>query len=268
MTLQLDGETRVFLIVGDPIAQVKSPSGLSAILAARGVNALVIPAHVVPADLAGFLAGVRRMRNLDGIVATVPHKAAALGWCDIATERGAVAGAVNVLRRQPDGRWWGDNTDGQGYLDGIAAEGFKPEGRRALLVGAGGAGSAIAYEILARGAAHLAVHDVDIARRDALLARLAARFPGKAGIGGRDPRGFDLIANATPLGMQAEDPLPIEVEHLGAGQFVAEAVTKPEVTPLLVAARAAGCGTMTGAGMFGAQAELLVDMLLAGGPAR
>lgn len=262
MDVTLNGETRLYYIVGDPIAQVKSPPGLTAILVARGANALVVPAHVAPADLDTFFAAARATRNVDGIVVTVPHKISALDFVDEATERAIFAGSTNVIRRGADGRWRGDNTDGQGYLDGIAAQGFDVAGKTALLVGAGGAGAAIAYEILARDAAHLKVHDIDIARRDRVIARLAERFPGRVGAGDADPTGVDLVANATPLGMRVGDPLPVETGKLSARQFVADVVTKPEISPMLVEARRIGCATMPGAGMFEAQAQILVDRML------
>lgn len=263
MALHLDGETRIYLIVGDPIAQVKSPADLSRIMAERGANALVIPAHVAAGDFDAFMQSVGRMRNLDGIVVTVPHKAAALAWCGMASDRAKGAGAANILCRQADGSWWGDHTDGRGYMDGIAARGFEPKGKRALLIGAGGAGSAIAFEILARGAGQLGVHDIDKGRRDALVDRLSIRFPGRVGAARPDPRGYDLIANASPLGMRAGDPLPVDPDLLMPGQFVADAVTKPAITPLIEAARAKGCATMPGSGMFDAQSDLLVSLLLA-----
>jgi shikimate dehydrogenase len=263
MDLTLNGETRLYYIVGDPIAQVKSPPALTAILVARGANALVVPAHVAPADLDAFISAARATRNVDGIIITVPHKIAALGHCDEASERARFAGSTNVIRRGADGRWRGDNTDGQGYLDGIAVRGFDVAGKTALLVGAGGAGSAIAYEILAHGAVHLRVHDIDTARRDRIVARLAERFPGRASVGGFDPTGVDLVANATPLGMRAGDPLPVDASKLVASQFVADVVTRPDPSPLIAEARRIGCPTMPGAGMFDAQAELLVDRMLA-----
>ncbi|TKT76193.1 shikimate dehydrogenase [Aquamicrobium sp. LC103] len=262
MNLGLNGETRISLIIGDPIAQVKSPGNLTTILARRGVNAIVAPAHVTAQDLPAFMQSVRLMRNLDAIVVTVPHKIAALDYCDLPSERAKFVGAVNVMRRLPDGRWVGDNTDGVGYLDGIAKEGFSVRDKKALLVGAGGAGSAIALEILARGASLLAVHDADADRRDRLLAKLAKCFPDRAVTGSADPRGFDLVANATPAGMRPGDPLPVDASGLSSGQFVADVITKPEVSPLVEHARSLGCGTMTGAGMFNAQADLLVDRIL------
>ena len=85
MDVTLTGETRLYYIVGDPIAQVKSPPALTAILVARGANALVVPAHVTPEDLDLFMKAARATQNVDGIVVTVPHKLAALAHCDEAT---------------------------------------------------------------------------------------------------------------------------------------------------------------------------------------
>lgn len=259
--LHIDGDTAVFPILGHPIGQVKSPGALSRIMAARGFNGIVVPVHVLPQDLPGWLSQVHTVQNVTGFIVTVPYKAAVLEFCTRTTARARAAEAVNIVLRDGAG-WVGDATDGQGCLDGIAAEGFDVAGKPALLVGAGGAGAAIAHEILARGASDLALHDIDSARRDRLLARLEADFPGRARPGGRDPRGFALVANATPLGMRPDDPLPVDVALLSAGQFVSDVVTRPAVTPLIAAARAAGCGTMTGTAMFDAQAVLLADLLM------
>jgi len=260
--LKIDGETLVFPIIGHPIGQVKSPAALSQIMADRGYNGVVIPVHILPEDLSGWLAQAGAMRNCRGIVATVPHKGPSLEFCRQVTARAKAAGAVNIMVRDEEDGWIGDATDGHGYMDGIAAQGFDIAGKPALLVGGGGAGSAIAYEILARGASELALHDIDTARRDALIARLDAAFPGRVRVGNTDPRGFALVANATPLGMRENDPLPVQVEYLTAGQFVADVVTRPAVPPLIAAARAGGCGTMPGSGMFDAQAILLAELLM------
>ncbi|MCP1198330.1 shikimate dehydrogenase [Notoacmeibacter sp. MSK16QG-6] len=258
---QLDGETVLFPIAGDPIAQVKSPPILTNILTSRGLNAMVVPMHVAPADFAAFVALMARIGNVGGLIATVPHKRAALEACDEPSERASFAGSVNVMRKTADGRWIGDNTDGHGYMQGVAERGFDIRDKRALLVGVGGAGSAIAFEILDRGAAHLAIHDVDEVRRDEMIARLEQRFPGRVGIGSPDPTGFDFVGNATPVGMKNGDPMPIDAEKYVASQFVADSITKPEVTPHLQIARQKGCAVMPGIGMLDAQAELLVDVL-------
>lgn len=259
------GATAIFPIVGDPVEQVKSPAAITAIFAARSENAVCIPMQVSPTDLAGLMASLHAVKNVGGILVTVPHKRAALLCCERSTDRAQFVGAVNVLRRS-DKRWIGDNTDGAGYLDGIARHGFDVAGKRALLAGCGGAGAAIALEILNRGAAHLAIRDLDIARRDDVIGKLAQRFPGRVTAGGADPTGFDLVANATPMGMKAGDPLPIESSALRPEQFVACVVTKPEIPPLIEVARRLGCRTMTGSEMFDAQAEKLADFLLAAAP--
>lgn len=265
--MQLDGETRVIVIVGDPIGQVKSPALLTARLADAGHNAIVVPAHVTPADLDGYVHGLRHMRNLVGIIYTIPHKFAALAHCDVLTDRVRAVGSANVARLR-DGRWEGDNCDGQGYVRGIERAGGTIAGKSALLVGAGGAGSAIAYELLAEGAARVAIHDVDPTRRDALIARLAPVFGDRVVPGTDDPDGHDIVANATPVGMQPGDPFPVRQDRLHAGQFVADAITRPAVSPLIAHARALGCATMPGLGMFDGVAERMSEFyaeILTGG---
>lgn len=263
MDVRLDGETRIFFIVGDPIAQVKSPAFLTQKMVAGGANALLVPIHLAPDALADFIAAAKQAKNVGGIIATVPHKPAALAFCDQITDRARYAGSTNVIARQADGSWLGDNTDGLGLLDGIEAAGFDVMDKRSLLIGVGGAGAAIAYEFLARGVAHLAIHEVNEPRRAAVITRLNAAFPGKTSEGSADPFGFDLVCNATPMGMCESDPAPVQVDRLTGHEFVTDCITKPEFTPILVAARAKGCKTMPGLGMFNAQADILVDFLLA-----
>lgn len=261
MQSELNGETQVFFIIGDPIAQVKSPGLLTARFSERGVNAVCVPGHVERNGMSAFMAGLNALKNAPGLVITVPHKQVSLGYCDQLTTRAQFAQSVNVMRYSEDG-WIGDNTDGRGYVNGILAEGGTIAGKRVLLVGAGGAGASIAYEFLAAGCDHLAICEIDEARRDGLIARLEAAFPGKLSVGSSDPTGFDIIANATPLGMRATDPLPVQVDKLHAGQFAACPITKPARSPFIEAAAAKGCQTMPGIGMFRAQEELLVDALL------
>lgn len=262
MDVRLDGETRVFFIVGDPIAQVKSPASLTQKMVDGGANALLVPIHVAQEALADFVAAVKQAQNVDGIIVTVPHKPAALAFCDQITDRARYAGSTNVMVRRADGKWLGDNTDGLGYLRGIRALGFDVRDKRSLLIGAGGAGAAIAYELLEQGVAHLAIHEVNEARRAATIARLNKVFPGKVSEGSPDPVGFDLVCNATPVGMREDDLPPVLVDNLTGREFVADSITKPEITPMLAAARARGCSTMPGLGMFNAQADILVDFLI------
>lgn len=259
----LDGATRLYVIVGDPIAQVKSPAHVTRRLEARGRNAVVVPAHVTTGDLPALLDGIGRARNLDGIIVTVPHKFACFGHCATPSDRARFLGAVNIMRRNRDGSWHGEMLDGLGMLGAIRAAGGQLAGRRALLVGAGGAGSAIALELLHAGVAQLAVHDRDPARRDALRERLTGTAAGAVAVGSADPDGFDVVVNASPAGMRRDDPPPVQAERLGPGTFVADVITLPAVTKLVAAARARGCATATGIDMFMAELDMMVDFLLA-----
>lgn len=262
MLEQLSGSTRVHLIVGDPIAQVKSPYGVTQAFEARGQNAIVVPAHVPPASLADWVAGTSKALNVDGIIVTVPHKFAAFGLCGSSTERSRFVGATNVMRRNADGSWHGDMCDGEGYVAAMRAHGGEPQGRRALLVGAGGAGSSIAHALVMAGVSLLAVHDESASRRDALMGRLNGLNGVPVQAGSRDPSGFDLVLNATPVGMREGDPYPVDVERLSSAMHVGCVITAPAVPPLIAAARARGCSTHTGADMFARVRDAVVDFLL------
>jgi shikimate dehydrogenase len=249
---------------------VKSPDGVTREFATRGVDAFCVPLQVDPSDLDALIDGLSLSGSIGGFIATIPHKFGLAQHCATLTDRAEFVGSVNVARRAADGTWHGDQVDGNAYVAAIRANGGDPAGKRVLQVGAGGAGSAIALALLEAGAAELTLHDVDPARRDSLIARLRERFGDRvvaapAGTTPADPAEFNLIANASPLGMRPDDPLPIDVERLKADTFVADAVTRQGV-PMIETARAAGCGTSTGLDMFAAVSGLMVDFLVADGP--
>ena len=261
--IPLSGATRVFQILGDPIAQVKSPGGMTASFHVRGRDAIVVPAQIPPERLGEYLDALAYLKNLDGLIVTVPHKFACFAHCAEATERARFLGAVNVMRKTEAG-WLGDALDGIGYVTALKNGGARLSGARALLIGAGGAGSAIALSLIEGGARELAVHDPDAARRDSLIARLNGLGKGKVHIGSADAGGFDLVCNASPMGMREGDPLPVEAETIAPSAFVACVITAPAISPLIAAARARGCKTSTGYDMYLAVQALMVDFLLDG----
>jgi shikimate dehydrogenase len=261
MSPALNGATRIHVTIGDPIAQVKSPAGVSAGFAARGHDAIMIPLQVKPADVEAFFTLAKKLPTLDGIIITVPHKPMAFHHCDTTTERARVLEVCNVMRRGTDGRWSGDMTDGGGFIAALRQSGFDPKGKRTLQIGAGGAGSAIALALATEGAS-VTLCDLDKPKRDALIARLGRHNRTVTATDRPDPAGFDLIVNATPAGMKPGDPLPVDASKLSAGQFVADVITMPAVTPLLAAAQAKGCGTQTGVQMFEAQVDFITEFLM------
>ena len=152
--------------------------------------------------------------------------------------------------------------DGLGFVAAMRDTGCDPQDRSVLLVGAGGAGSAIAHALVAAGARTLAVHDTSDARRSLLAERLAAPGSTRIAQGSVDPTGYDIVLNATPAGMRVSDPLPIDTARLTPAMFVGCVITAPVITPLIAIAREKGCSTITGADMFARVRDLIVDFLV------
>jgi shikimate dehydrogenase len=266
MSEHLDGATRLYPVVGDPIAQVKSPGGVTRAFQERGVNAICVPVQVAPKDWDLYIRSIRATRNADGIIVTVPHKLSAFASCDTVSDRARFLRAVNVIRKEADGSLHGDMFDGLGFVEACRDNGCDFRGKRALLVGTGGAGTAIAHAVASAGVTRLGLADIDAARLEDLVARLTeAGFPVVAA--SNDAAGYDIVLNATPLGMREGDPLPVNAGSLSAGQFVGDVVTKPEVPPLIAEARRLGCRTSNGVAMFGKVRDLLVEFLVGSGAA-
>jgi shikimate dehydrogenase len=258
----LDGETTLYAIVGDPIAAVRSPQYFNGYFVRRGVNAVLLPCHVDAAGLAAFWRGMTAVRNLAGLVVTMPHKRAAAGLVDTLTPEALRVGAINVARREPDGRWHGDMLDGRGFVDGLRRQGHEPRGRRVGLLGVGGAGAAIAFALAAEGASTLAIGDLDAERRETIASRIAECFPQVHVIDADAlPRELDLLINATPLGMQAGDALPFDPARWPETVLVADVIARPEMTPLLRRADETGHRVHSGRHMHAGQAACAARFL-------
>jgi shikimate dehydrogenase len=243
-----DGSTRLFGVVGDPIVQVRAPGVWSALFRHNGINALCVPMHVHPPSLPTFLAGIRTLDNLQGLIVTIPHKPAMLALVDEVTPRARQVGVANAVAVLDDGRTRADTFDGFGLLAGLRAAGQNLARRRALIVGSGGVGASIAFAVAEAGATSLAISDIDGQRAQALASRLQSAGY-RAQVGPADPAGCDLVINATPVGMQPTDPLPIDCTRLDAAAIVVDVVISPGLTPFLSAARERGCFVQTGAVM-------------------
>ena len=240
--MQISGSTRVFMILGDPVAQVRAPETFNHLFARHGVDAVLVPAQVAPRDFAPFVRHAFKARNIDGLMLTIPHKTAMLALLDHCDRLGTVAQAVNVARRNADGSIEGALFDGVGFVKGLDHFGIALAGASALVVGAGGGGVAIAASLADRGVSRLAVYDVDGARSAGAVACLHDGWPeiDTLAAASADPAGFDLIVNATPLGLKAGDPLPFDPVRVDAGAAAVDILMKNQPTPLLRACHARG----------------------------
>ena len=252
------GRARVLSIIGHPIKQVRSPAALNAELARRGIDAVLVPFDIEAAALDAFFTLLRACENMPGAIVTIPHKIASAGFVDTLSDRAQLLGAVNMVRRHPDGRLEGDMVDGLGYLAALAQHGLSPRGKSVAVFGGGAVGRALLLALCEAGAARVAFHEPDAERRGAL--QLLAE---RAGVAKRITLDAietypdaDIVTNASPLGMRPDDPLPFAPDRLKPGAHVTDVVTDPEISPLLAAARACGLTVQTGRAMAEAQRDI------------
>lgn len=256
----VNGRTRVFGIVGDPIEQVRSPEMFGAEFERRGANALMIPVHVPAADFDAVLPMLLRIANLDGLVFTIPFKARAMALADEIGPNAAVCGALNALARRPQGGWRAEIFDGLGCVEAFRRRGLSFADRSVMLIGAGGAGSAIAVAIAHEKPRRMRLFDVDAKRADELAARVARIDADIAvEVGAAYVEGADYLLNASPVGMLDDARLPLDATHLPARLVVFDAIVKPEKTPLLALADASGCLAIYGREMMRGQISRMVD---------
>lgn len=249
--MRIDGHTEFIAHLGHPTHAFKAPLIYNPYFSAIGVNAVVVPMGCRQESYAQVLRSLFTLDNIRGALITMPHKVSTVGLLDTVSPTARVAGACNAVRRDAQGRLVGDMFDGEGFVRGLKRKGLALQGLRALVVGSGGVGSAIAASLAAAGAAALALFDSQASSAHGLAARLREHYPSvRVTTDSNDPAGFDLVVNATPLGMEAGDPLPVDVQRLTPGSFVGEVVMKSEMTTFLVAAQARGCRVQVGTDML------------------
>jgi shikimate dehydrogenase len=249
----ITGHTRLVAHLGLPTAPFKSPMIYNPWFEARGIDAVVVPMGVASQDYTTFLPTLFRLTNIIGALVAMPHKVATAALVGRSSRAVEVAGACNAVRRGADGALEGEQFDGDGFVRALGAAGVPLAGASALVVGAGGVGAPIAAALARDGVARLGVFDLRSAAAEELAARLLSSFPHLAlEAGGGDPAGFDIVVNATPLGMASGDPLPVDVGRIAPGAAVGDVVMEGE-TPLMAAARSRGCRVIGGMDMLYAQ---------------
>lgn len=258
----ISGNTRVFAILADPVAQVRTPEFINRIFESRGEEAVLVPLHVGADQLPVVWQGLRATKNFQGMVVTVPHKTVAVSLCDEISDAARVVGAVNVVRKDREGRFIGDILDGEGFLAGLLQEGIDPATQRVLLLGAGGAGSAIAYSLARHGVRSLTIANRTRGKAQSLADTLLTHFPDLRVSATDQPDGdFDLVVNSTSLGMALSDPLPLDPSLLKPAMTVAEIIMKPKLTALLEAAQGVGCRIHYGEHMLACQSVGMANFM-------
>jgi shikimate dehydrogenase len=247
----IDGKTTLLAHIGYPTDAFKAPLIYNPWFEKVGINAVVVPMGVKAEDFPTFLKSLFRITNIRGALITMPHKVTTVSLLDEISTAVKVAGSCNAILRRDDGTLLGDMFDGAGFARGLKRKGFVFGAASCLIVGTGGVGSAIAASIAAERPESISLFDTSAPSAESLAARLQQHYPGlPVDVRANDPAGYDLVVNATPLGMKAGDPLPFDVTRLGPETFVGEVVMKQEMTPLLQEAKARGCRFQVGTDML------------------
>jgi shikimate dehydrogenase len=247
----ISGKTTLIAHLGYPTYAFKAPLIYNPWFEKNDIDAVVVPMGVKAEEYPEFFGYLFKLTNIRGALVTMPHKQTTIGLVDELTPTATVAGAANAVLLREDGTLLGDQFDGEGFVRGVLRKGFDLEGKRALVVGNGGVGSPIAASLAAAGVGAMGLFDPNAAASEALGERLAAAYPQlQIATGSKDPDGYDLVVNATPLGMKDDDPLPMDVERIAPTTFVGEVVMKQEVTPFLRAAMDKGCPVQVGKDML------------------
>lgn len=245
------GKADVFVMLAHPVGHAKSPGMFNELFEQKGLDSLMVPMSCKPEDFDTFWAGLTAAENVRGVIVSVPYKVAVYHKCSAGHDRAVRVQSANSVRRLPDGSWYADNFDGVGFIDALKAAGHELAGKKVLQVGAGGAGASIAYCLAEAGVAEIRLNDVDRSRADQLASLVAKAFPTCRIVAGEaDPTGMDMAVNATPVGMRAGDPYPLDVGKLTPGMTVVDIIMEPAETALLKKAREVGCKVQPGRPMM------------------
>jgi len=247
----ISGKTTLIAHLGYPTHSFKAPMIYNPWFESKGIDAVVMPMGVKAEDYPEFFRYLFKLTNIRGALVTMPHKVTTTELVDELTPTAQVAGAANAVLLRDDGTLLGDQFDGAGFVRGVQNKGFDLSGKRALTVGAGGVGSAIVASLAGAGVSAIGIFDSNDAAVEGLAKRINEHYPQiEVVTGSKDPEGYDIVVNATPLGMNEGDPLPMDVDRIAPTTFVGEVVMKQEITPFLRAAQEKGCRIQVGKDML------------------
>jgi len=251
----IDGSTETIAHIGYPTHTFRAPLIYNPYFASIGQKTLVVPMACNPktSSFSDLLRVLFSLDNTRAALITMPYKMRTVDLVDQVGKRAQVAGSCNVVRRTHDGKLIGDMYDGEGFVRALHAQGRDLGGKTALLIGCGGVGSAIAASLADAGIAQIRLFDMHAGLAASLAQRLNSHYPRvKVSVmsGAPDPKQCDMVINATPLGMNDGDAMPLDVNLLNETMQVGEVVLSSESTPFLLAAKARGCEAVTGFDML------------------
>ena len=260
----VNGKTRVYAIVGDPIEQVRSPEMVTWEMQKRDHNAVLIPMHIARDEFDTVMPHIMRMRNLDGLIFTIPFKAQAIALAKTLGPQASQIGAINALKKHSNGAWSGEIFDGMGCVEAFKQRGITLQDKRLQLIGLGGAGSAICVALAYEKPKLLRLFDINAQTTERMAKMVNTISPQTVvEVGLPLAEGIDILLNASPVGMLSDARLPLAVEQFKKELIVFDAIVMPENTPLLSLAQDCGCQVVRGREMMLGQISKIVDYFFA-----
>ena len=257
----VDGNSRVFGVIAHPVTHVRAPMVFNPRFAAAGLGHIMVPIDAPPESLESIIRGLQNMPNFGGLAVTIPHKLAMAELCDDLGTVAQLTGAVNAVRFDPDGRLYGDNFDGAGFVAGCRGNGFEVTGKTVLMLGAGGAARAIAAALCESGVGQLTIANRNLANAQ-LLVDLMVTDVGFTNVTAQplaetDGAGVDMIINGTSLGLHADDAMPLALDHVSKDTVIADIIMVPAETKWLQDAARRGLAVHFGRHMLDYQIDLI-----------
>jgi shikimate dehydrogenase len=249
--MQITGATRFIAHIGYPTTTFRAPMIYNPYFRAKGIDVVIVPMGCEAEGFTDLVRALSHTTNCLGSLVTMPNKIIAAGLADEMSTTVDICGAANALKFADEGRMRAGMFDGEGFVRGLERKGRKLSGASVYLAGAGGVGSAIAASVAGRGAGRIAIRDASADRAEDLKRRLLAHYPRTlVEIVTEISSDFDVVINATPLGMKADDPLPIDTDRISAQAIVGDVVLSEAMTPLLRSAASRGCAVQVGLDML------------------
>jgi len=255
----ITGHTRVYFMLGHPVAQVKTPQIFNAMLAEAGIDSVVIALDVKPENFAETVRSLKKVDNVAGFFVTIPHKITMMEFADTLLPGSHRTGATNALRREADGRWSADMFDGAGFLNALEKKSMSVTGKRIRIYGAGGAGMAIAVALADAGAKEIGFVDPSHDKALTVSSQLQQHCPTtRFEVNAVKWEDADVIINASPVGMKDASAMPEVLGTLSPDTLVGDVIIRPNGTALIAHAKACGCKWVDGADMHSGQMAALM----------
>jgi len=260
----VNGKTRVYGIVGDPIEQVRSPEMVTWEMQRRQHNAVLVPIHIGRDEFDSVMPDLMRIQNLDGLIFTIPFKAKAIALAKNLGPQATQIGAINVLKKHSDRQWSGEIFDGIGCVEAFQRRGISIQDKRLQLIGLGGAGSAICVALAYEKPRLMRMFDINPQTTERMVNLVRSISPQTSvEVGVPQTEGIDILFNASPVGMLNDARLPLQVDAFKKELVVFDAIVMPEDTPLLTLAQNCGCEIVRGREMMLGQISKIVDYFFA-----